>query len=338
MNSNKEISPSEVSLKLADKNDLKQLCAFSKRMRRQNINIFPVDETEIFEKYRAYNTNKLNLFILKHQKSIVGCAGYLSYNGILNGKSISGIIASSGIVDPVYRKLFPTATVLLGNSYKTLVLKQKLFALFFPLDEEMALAYKKRPFEHFADIYRFTNPFIARINPTVKPSLMEIKKINRFDKKDMDKFFKRVSSQHYFLMHTDSIFLNRKYANNPFRSFTILTATIKTKLVGYIVVEKIGTDIYIVDMVVDLNYPSAMLYLMLKSFSYFDTRTITNTVICATHQSYVDILKKAGFFCSWTRECLFYPGVLEFFKMNKKDFDSSNKQLYHFNGFARHLY
>ncbi|MCK9573110.1 MAG: hypothetical protein M0R20_01735 [Candidatus Omnitrophica bacterium] len=339
MNSNKEFDSSGIDLARANKNDLKLLVAFSKRMRRQNIKILPVDGTEIFEKYRDYdNIDELNLFILKYGKSIIGCAGYLSFNGLLGGKKISGIVASSGIVDPAYRKLFPTATVLLGRSYKTIVFRRKLFTLFFPFDEEMSLAYKKRPFEHFAHIYQFTNPFIAKIKPTVKSSLIEIKKINCFDKKETNAFFKRVSAQHYFLMHTDSDFLNWKYANNPYRRFTILTAVTQAKFVGYIVAERIGTDIYIVDMVVDLDYPSATLRLMFKSFSYFDTETAVNTIFCTAHKSYIDILKKAGFFCSWKRECLFFPGGLDFFKISKDSFYSSNKGSYHFNGFARHLY
>lgn len=339
MNSDKEFSSSGVNLTRANKNDLKLLAAFSKRMRRQKIKILPVDATEIFEKYRGYgNVDELNLFILKYGKSIIGCAGYISFNGLLDRKNIRGIVATSGIVDPAYRKLFPTAIVLLGRSYKAIVFKRKLFTLFFPFDEKMSLAYKKRPFEHFAYLYQFTNPFIAKIKPTLKSSLIEIKKINYFDKKDIDIFFKRVSAQHYFLMHTDSDFLNWKYANNPYRRFTILTAVTETKFVGYIVAEKIGTDIYIVDMVVDLDYPSAILQLMFKSFSYFDTEGVVNTVFCAAHQNYIDILQKAGFFCSWKRECLFFPESLKFFKINKDNFESSNRSLYHFNGFARHLY
>ncbi|MDD4182205.1 MAG: hypothetical protein PHT53_00060 [Candidatus Omnitrophica bacterium] len=339
MNSNKEFYSSSVNFAKADKNDLKLLTAFSRRMRQQNIKIFPVDGTEIFEKYRNRNNiGELNLFILKYGKSIIGCAGYFPFDGLLGSREISGIIASSVIIDPAYRKLFPAATVLFARSYKAIIFEQKLVTLFFPFDEEMSLAYKKRPFEHFTYLYQFTNPFIAQIKPTVKSSLIEIKKINHFDKKDMAAFFKRVSVQHYFLMHTNSDFLNWKYANNPYRNFTILTAVKKAKLVGYIVTEKIGTDIYVVDMVVDLDYPSVILHLMFKALSYFDTETVVNTVFCTAHQNYIDIIKRAGFFCSWKRECLFLPESFSFFKVGKNSFDASNKRLYHFNGFARHLY
>ena len=335
-----EIYPSGISFVQANKKDLHSLAQFSKKMRRHNIKLLPFEKKELFEKYRTYGEKsaKLNLFILKYKKSIIGCAGYGQFKGSLNGRNIPGIIANAAIVDPAFRKLFPSATVLLGRSYKNLVFERKLFTLFVPLDDAMSLLYKKRPFRHFAYLYQFMNPFIAKINPTFQESQIEIKKIDRFSKKDMDAFFKRIYRQHYFLMHSNSDLLNWKYSENAYYKFVILAAVIKNKLIGYTVVTKIGTDIYIVDMTVDLNYPSAILRLMFKSFSYFDTKSVTNTIICATHQSYVDILKKAGFFCSWKRECLFFPESLNFFKINKDNFESSNRSLYHFNGFARHLY
>jgi hypothetical protein len=336
----REFFPSDISFAPAGKKDVNSLVAFSKRMRRHNIKLLPFDKKELIEKYRAYggSDDKLNLFILKYKNLVIGCAGYVQFKGLLNRKNISGIIANAVIVDPAYRNLFPIATVLLGRSYKDLIFKHKLFTLLVPLDDAMSLLYKKRPFKHFAYLYQFMNPFIAKIKPVEKTSQIEIKEIDYFDKNDTDAFFKRISSQHYFLMHMDSDFLNWRYSNNAYYKFTILTAAIKNKFIGYIVTVKIGTDIYIVDITVDLNYPSAILHLMFKSFSYFDSKTITNAICCATHQSYINILKKAGFFCSWKRECLFFTEGLNFFKINKGNFDSSNRKLYHFNGFARHLY
>jgi hypothetical protein len=335
----KGFSVSDVKLALANKNDLKLLAAFSKRMRRNDIKILPVDETEIFEKYRARdNTSKLNIFIVKYKNCIIGCTAYSPFSGLLNKKNISGILANTTIIDPARSNLFPTVSVLLGRSYKELVFEKKLFTLFFPLNDTISSAFEKRPFKHFAHLYQFTNPFIGKIKPTIKSSTMQIKKIDYFDKKVINKFFKKISSQYYFLMHADADFLNWKYVSNPYRKFTILAAVIQSEFIGYIVVEKIGTDIYIVDMVVNLDYPSAILFLMFKSFGYFDTNNITNTIFCVAHQRYVSILKKAGFFCSWQRECFFYPGALAFYGISESNFYASKKETYHFNGFARHLY
>lgn len=336
----KEISPSKISLIQAGKKDLALLAQFSKKMRRNNIKLLPFKERELFEKYRAYGEepDKLNLFLLKYGKSIVGCAGYGQFSGLLNGKNITGVIANAAIVDPAFRKLFPSATVLLGRSYKDIVFGKKMFTLFVPLDEEMSLLYKKRPFKHFTYLYQFINPFIAKVKPTYKNFRIEINEISHFEKKETKAFFKKISPQYCFLMHSESDLLNWKYSGNAYYKFKILTATICGKLVGYIVVTKIGTDIYIVDITVDLECPSAILLPMLRSFDYYDTKCITRTIVGATHRDYIGVLQKAGFLCSWKRECLFFPGSLDFFKINNEELNSSDRSLYHFNGFLRHLY
>lgn len=334
-----EISPASISLSRAEKKDLKAVARFSKEMRHENIKLLPFDKKELFEKYKAHGKGKgLNLFLLKDRGSLIGCAGYNQFKGAIASKNVDGIVANALIVDPKYRRLSPAAAVILGRSYKDLIFENKLFSLFVPLDDEMSFLYKKRPFENFTYLYQFMNHFIAKIKPAQIKSQIKIKRIKRFAKKEMDLFFHKISKQHSFLMHSDTNLLNWKYSKNPYYNFVILNAVLNGEVIGYIVITKIGTDIYIVDLTVNLNYPSAILLLMFKSFGCFDTGNITNTIICATHKSYMEILKKAGFFCSWKRECLFFPESLSFFNISKSDFNSLDKDFYHLNGYVRHLY
>jgi hypothetical protein len=319
--------------------DLEQFMGFVRRVRAAGISTFPLDKTRFFSKYAepGKDNKNLNLFVLKDPAGeIAGCSGYMPFKGLFNKKTIQGIVCTDVVVDPVYREKFPGLFILLIRNYEQFLFQARCFPLFFPLDDAVR-SFKERFCEEFARIDEFRKLLFSRPSPKLRSHSIELRKTAHFGK-DIDSFFQRVSGQHDFLMHADRSLLNLKYFHNPYGKYIVVSAFRKKKILGYIVAETRNANIHIVDIVADLDYPQVIVLLIYKSLTYFSPQEAKNIICYVAHRKYKEILKRAGFLYQRTQVCLFFRLGLLFTAVDRQDLDSSDKDLYHFNGISRYLY
>jgi hypothetical protein len=331
---------SDFQVNLCSQKDLEGLIKFLKRMREEKIISFPLDKTFFIGKYGSSRGSSapFNLFILKNrQKEIIGCSGYVPFRGMFCKKNIEGIVGSDIVIDPGYGRKFPSLFATLFFSYSKFVLKEGYFFLNFPQSDVIASNFRRFWWEDFTHFFELSNPLSLRISPNIGTISIETRRIEHFDK-EINSFFKRISSQHHFLLCSDFEFLNRRYFDNPYHKYVVILATKESKILGYLVAEEIGYDIEIVDVVVDLDYPLLILLLMYKSFTYFGQNKIGKVFSYLSHKHYIEVLKKIGFFCHTKKICLFFKICLLFSKIKEHDLARSDKNLYHLNGFTRYSY
>jgi hypothetical protein len=335
----KRIAELDFQVTACTQDELKSVQDFAIKMWDKNIRFLPKNRTDILNKYRRFGqgTQYLNLFLLKYKNEIIGYSGYVPFQGLFGSKRLNGFVGTDVAIDPEYRKRFPHLAVVLARSYEKFVRKDKLFPLIFPNDLEALEAFKKVQWGTFAALHQLSDPLAAQFLPEIASSSIEIKRIEHFDK-DIDAFFKRVSNQHLFLMNTGMDSLNWRYFQNPFSEYVVLIAVKKKEIVGYIVTGLKGKDICIVDLVVDLEYPRVMLLLIYSALKYYDKTKIASTTCCLSHKKYIEIINKSGFFRYGKIECLFFKVGLLYSQITYNDVYSSDKSLYHLNGFASHLY
>ncbi len=333
-------SLSDFKVNACQEADLIRVIDFFKKMQNSTLYFLPEEKNDIVKKYRKYKDGSegLSLFLLKDKnKNIIGCSGYVPFKGILCGQAIDGFIGSDAIIDANERKQFPLLAMLLAHCYENLVRKEKLFPLVCPANKEVSKSFESVQWQDFCRIWRLTSDFAVKMIPKLVFSGIEFKQIKHFDK-DFKSFFEKIKEEHHFLLNTDISFLNWKYFSDSSAKNVVLAAFKKKKISGYIIAEKRYGDIHIIDITVDLKYPSTILYLLFKSLDYFEIKELTPIVCCLSHKSYIDILMRAGFIQNWRIDCLFFKVGLLFSKIKSGNFYSSNKDLYHFNGFAQHLY
>lgn len=237
------------------------------------------------------------------------------------------------------RAKFPLLSMLIVQHYEKLVRQERPFPLILicPANQEISKALRKVQWGEFTYIYKFVSESITNILPDIKQSSIEFVRIKEFDKA-MASFFERISSQHLFLLNSDVDFLNWKYFSNPYGKYVVLAAIKNNNIIGYVVAEKRLSDIFILDITIDLNYPKVILLLLFEVFKYFDIVDLTVVDCCLSHKKYIEIFKKAGFFSNWKIECLFFKVGLIFSQVKQNDFYSFDNTLYHLNGYAQHLY
>lgn len=320
--------------------DVRSVEQFFTRMRRDRVSFLPVDKTDIFNKYRRYKdeSGSLNLFLLKEKDGrIAGCSGYVPFNGMLGGKAVKGFVGSDAVIDPASRAKSPLLAMMLARRYENLVRQEKTFPLICPASKEVSARFRGVQWGQFSYIYKLASDLAAHLCPDIGKSSIELRRIAQFDPA-VDEFFRKVSSQHHFLLNCDADFLNWKYFRNPQRNYVVLAATRKNKFMGYIVAEKRFSDIIILDLTVDLENPKVMLLLMFEVFKYLDIGKIDPVVVYLSHKKYIEVMKRAGFFITWEIECLFFKIGLLFNSISQKDFYAAERGLFHFNGYAPHLY
>ena len=331
---------SDFKVKICTESDVDNVLGFFKKMHSENIYFLPKEKNDIINKYRKYkdNSKNLSLFLLKDKsENIIGCSGYVPFKGSLCGQDVDGFIGSDAIIAKSARKQFPMLAMMLARGYEDLIRKEKLFPLVCPANKEVSKSFGSVQWLKFGYIYKFVSDFAAKMIPDVDSPSIEFKKIEHFDK-EFKHFFMTVKEDHQFLLNTDIDFLNWKYFSNPDVKNVVLAAIKNKKILGYVVAEKRYDDIHIVDISVDLKYPSVILLLLFKSLSYFKISALAPIACCLSHKAYMDIFKRAGFLQVWQVESLFFKVGLLFSKIKYDDFYSLDKRLCHFNGFAQHLY
>lgn len=331
----------DFNARLCTHDELGPLIDFAKRMRKENaVDFLPQEENLFINKYRSdkKGTPHLNLFVLRDKDAIIGCSGYIPFKGMMNAAKLDGFIAEDAFIDPTYRRELPGLVPFFARSYETLIRKDKLFPLICPVNDVRSQDFKRVRWGQFCHIYKLSSFSAAKLSSDFKSSSVTLRKIEHFDS-DMAAFFKRIAPQHYFILNADVEFLNWKYFKNPCSTYVILVATKGKNIVGYIIVEQRQSDVYIVDITVDLEYPHVIVLLIYNALKYCKEREVALTVGYLSHARYIEVLKKVGFSVMAEIECLFFKVTLLWSKQIKQDeFYSSDKDLYHFNGFVPQIY
>jgi hypothetical protein len=333
-------SLSDFKARACTEGDVDVVFDFFKKMHNENIYFLPKEKKDIINKYRKYkdNSKKLNLFLLQDKnEKIIGCSGYVPFKGMLCGQNVDGFVGSDAIIDEKARRQFPMLAMLLAHSYEGLIRKEKLFPLACPANKVVSKSFGGVQWLKFGYIYKFTSDFAAKMIPEIDSGNIEFKRVRNFDR-EFKVFFDGIRSQYSFLLNTDIDFLNWKYFSNPCAEIVVLSAVKNKKIIGYVVAEKRYDDIHIVDLSIDLKYPSVILLLLFKSLKYFEIKDLTPITCCLSHKAYTGIFKRAGFLSDWQIECLFFKVGLLFSKVKHDDFYSLDRESFHFNGFAQHLY
>ncbi|MCF7873776.1 MAG: hypothetical protein K9M00_02985 [Candidatus Omnitrophica bacterium] len=316
-------------LKLCSRDDLDDLYKFIKKMQGRGLSFFSPSASKNFlkERYRSYSNPTLTfnaIIIKKNKDEIVGYGGSILFEGMLNSKKIKGAIGCDLMIDPDYRKEFPMLFSCLFSGYKKFF-KDRDFFLTFPNDNQIEQTFKKIKWRSLATVYNLFCPFSLAAKLDFSSDKIKIKK-NDFSKKMMSHFFKRVSSQYYFLMQADADFLEWKYFYKPDNNYTIYTAVLDKKILGYIIAEKRRSSIYLVDIVIDLKFFRVFFLLLSDIFTRSTGQKYKEVRCSVSHKLYLENLKKIGFSCYQKENCLYSDlGKKSFFSLPK------NKP-YHFNG------
>ncbi|MBU2103011.1 MAG: hypothetical protein ABH865_03275 [Candidatus Omnitrophota bacterium] len=320
--------------------DIDNLVTFASRLAHKNIVFLPRSKEHFLRKYLSYGekTGTLNLFAIKREDGdIVGVSGFVPFKGFFGNKIFQGFIGTDAAIDPHYTVRYPGLAAMLAMSYESMVRVEKRFPLIFPNDKKVLKAFRGVRWGEFSRLEEWVNPFAMQLIPDFGTGSIEVSRIEHFESSDQ-RFFKRVASQYDFLMQADIDLLNWRYFDNPYAAQSIVVAARRQgELAGYMVVQGVGVDICIVDTVIDLEHPSALLLLLFKTLEYFD-RTASARILCyMSHQRYIEILSKIGFFRQHILKCLFFKAGLLFSNTSHDLMHAGTSQRYHFNGFAPHL-
>lgn len=330
-----------ISARICTKNDVASVVALAHRMKTEHrVGFLPQTAEGFLSKYRCYdrNSENLNLFILSHADgSIIGCSGYILFKGLFAGKTLQGFIGADAVIDPDYRRQFPNLAPVLAHCYEPLVRKQRLLPLTCPADEAVSADFQKVQWRRFTPIQALFNPLAAQLEPHIESSSVEIKTVDSFPD-SLAAFFKRVSDQHVFLLNTDVAYLNWRYFQNPYNRYRVLLACKQAKILGYIVTQQVQSDISVVDCVIDLDHPRVLLQLIFTALRHYDSNLLSKTLCYASHSRYIDILRKTGFLHYRTLDFLFFKVGLLYSNLDQNVFHSSDRSLYHFNGFDQNFY
>jgi len=319
---------------------LGQFMLFARKMNQAGVLPFILNKNIFLNKYRAFDkgVKDLNLFLLKTKTGkIIGCSGYQPFKGRLNKQTIKGIICVDAVIDPVYREKFPGLFLLLFRSYEQLLFRDKSFPLLFPFGNITKPFTERLFWEEFVRIDELRKLLFSKPLPKLRTPSIKLKKIVYFSK-EINSFFKRVSGQHDFIIYADRDFLNWKYFDNPYCKYVVIQAERNKIILGYIVVELRNSNIEIVDIVVDLEYPQLIVMLVYESLTYFNKHRVKSIFCYLTHEKYKQVLARAGFLSQRSQICLFFKVALLFSLVDRLSLDSSDKNLYHFNGITRYLY
>ena len=318
--------------------ELDELVNFAKRMHKKGNRLPSQDKNTILQKYREYReSNLLNLFIVKDERKIIGCSGYIPFKALFKNKKVEGIVGSDIVIDPEYSRNFRSLPALLFRNYRKFIMEDKSFCINFPISEAIAQSFKAAQWKNFSYVDVFSNSLTIDILPAISGSSIEIKHVSYFDK-DMKVFFKTISGQHQFILNADADFLNWKYFKSPYADYVVFIATKKNKIVGYVVAQNRKLIIEIVDLVINIDYPVVMPLLVYKLFNFMAQERIVKATCYLGHKTYIDIARKIGFFYNRTYECLFFKLSSLFSAIGPSDIAKSDNRLYHFNGFTNYLY
>ncbi|MBN3040068.1 MAG: hypothetical protein JW867_02980 [Candidatus Omnitrophica bacterium] len=334
-------SVSKVRYRACLRQDLDRLVEFAQRMKKEHsVDFLPQSPQAFLAKYSRYNSssNELNMSILESSDSrIIGCTGYIPFQGLFAGQSIKGFLGTDAAIDPESRKILPNLAPVLAHSYEHLVRLERLLPLACPANPKVSQDFQKVQWRRFATIYRFSHPSLARFVPDKESPLYQIREVDILPAQ-LNIFFKKVSRQHFFLMNTDVDFLNWKYFKNPYNNYRVMVAFRQGQILGYIVTQSVYSDTSIVDCVIDLDHPDLLILLICKSLSYCPQPQIARTFFYLSHKDYISILKKAGFISTWAVECLFFKVGLIYCKIDQNLFYQADSDYYHFNGFDQFFY
>jgi len=330
---------SDFQIKACSRKDLGALFSFLKTTKDRSTISLPLDKRHFLDKYRKYRDSScdLNLYIIKYKnEKIIGCSGHVPFKGLFGAEAIEGFVGADSIIDPDYRERFPVLFTTLFFQYEKYVTERGFLFLNFPFDRKTSEAFQRFGWEEFIYLKEFFKPLIGKDASTPSSSI-EMIRVEHFDEK-INAFFKKVSSGHHFLLYADCDFLNWKYLNNPYHEYIVVMAVKNREILGYIVAEEKDFEVHIVDIVVDLEYPQAIILLIYKSLSYFDKAKIGKVICCLSHERYITILKKVGFIYHRKRECLFLKMCRMFSPVIQDGLSSCDRDLYHLNGVSKYLY
>lgn len=329
---------SGITVSRCEYKEIDDFLLFAERMQEKRSMVPSAEKEIILRKYRPYEKNSrlLNIFVIKDNGRMVGCSGYIPFKGFFKKKKIQGIIGSDFVIDPAHSKTHGALAAPLFRNYKSLIIDDKLFCLNFPINQKVSRSFKSAQWKEFSYVDVFYHPLLFGIKPRLSVPGVEVKPLKNFDK-DMTAFFKNVSGQHEFILNADSDFLNWRYFNDPYVSYSAFMAVKNKKIVGYVIAEKRKQIIEIVDLMVNLENPAVILLLIYNLFDSLEQEKCLKAACYATHRQYVDVLKKGGFFYNRSYECLFFKLSALFSSMSPAAIFNSQSNLYHFNGFTNYL-
>jgi rRNA processing protein Gar1 len=295
----------EYQIKRCKEEDLKDVVKFVKRLGPDNVIQLKPSVKYFLWKYKDRNSSKKRLpliAIINRGNKVIGISGAMPVKLFTPQGIVNAVWGTDAIIELSYKKypfLFPQMAYLLRKSIIV-----DYVSLTFPRTKEFSW-YLKKIGNVFLSLYVFIFKIRKNCNFCLNSSLMRFETINCF-KKNINSFFKRVSSQYDFIICRDKDYLNWRYFHYPFYKYTVITALKNKKILGYIVVRKeketkIG---YILDILGDLNSPRCIYFLIFRALQYFKKEEVEYVYCLLSHKKYMAMFRKIGFYPYRREECL----------------------------------
>lgn len=156
------------------------------------------------------------------------------------------------------------------------------------------------------NISRWIGLLMARIKPFIRPfrrrypsQEIAITQIGIFDER-VDSLWQRVRNDHPVIVVRDRPYLNWRFFNRPDAQYTVLSATKRDDLIGYLILrlrERAGVQCgYLVDFMMDEKDPLPFESLVNEAIDYLRSQHAEIIISLATMPFYRHVLYRQGFF------------------------------------------